>query len=47
VAALYDGPAAAGVPLALRLDGAALAPGVYVVRAAQGAAVVTRRVVRR
>ena len=47
VAALYDGPAAAGVPLALRLDGAALAPGVYVVRAVQGATLVTRRVVRR
>lgn len=45
VAALYDGPAAAG-PFPLRLDGAALAPGVYTVRVWTGAGAVTQRAVR-
>ena len=45
VAVLFDGPAPAG-PLALRLDGGRLAPGVYLVRVDAGADVVTRRVVR-
>ena len=44
VAVLFDGLAPA--TLALRLDGAALAPGVYVVRAATAEAVVTRRLIR-
>ncbi|HLA63692.1 MAG TPA: endonuclease [Rhodothermales bacterium] len=46
VAALYDGEAAPGIPLTFTLDGHTLAPGVYVVRAVQGATVLTRRVVR-
>ena len=44
VAVLWDGPASGD--LGLRLDGAALAPGVYVVRVATEAGVVTRRLVR-
>ena len=44
VAVLFDGVAAG--PAALRLDGAALAPGVYTVRVVAGGAVVSRRLVR-
>ena len=36
VAVLLDGPVSAGAERALRLDGASLAPGVYVVRAVDG-----------
>lgn len=42
---LHDGPVAAG-PLALRVDGAALPPGVYVVSARVGREVLTQRIVR-
>lgn len=42
---LYSGPAAAGA-LDVRLDGAALPPGAYVVRARAGGAAVARSVIR-
>ena len=45
VAVLYDGTAPAG-PTALRLDGAGLAAGVYLVRVQAAGAVLTRRLVR-
>ncbi len=45
VARLYDGAAPAG-PLALRLDGSALAPGLYVVRASVDGAVLSRTLIR-
>ena len=46
LAVLHDGAVAAGA-LALRVDGAALAPGVYVVTARAGAEVWSQRLVRR
>ncbi len=45
VAVLWDGPVAAG-PTPLRLDGAGLAAGVYLVRVEAGAEVLTRALVR-
>lgn len=45
VARLHDGPVAAGAALALRVPTAALAPGLYVVRAEGEAFVRTRRLV--
>ena len=45
VATLYDGAAPAG-PVALRLDGAELAPGVYLVRVLAGGEALTRTLVR-
>ena len=42
---LHDGPLAGGAAV-LVLDGASLAPGVYVVRAASPEGVLTRRLVR-
>ena len=45
VAVLWDGPAPAGLTT-LRLDGAGLAAGVYVVRVEAAGAVLTRRLVR-
>lgn len=45
VTGLHDGPAPAG-PLALRLGGAALTPGVYVVRVETGGRALTQRLVR-
>lgn len=45
VAVLYDAPASTGT-LPLRLDGSALAPGVYLVRVAVDGAVLTRPLVR-
>ena len=45
VAVLFEGEAAAGT-LSLRLDGGALAPGIYLVRVEAGAEVATQSVVR-
>ncbi len=47
VAMLHDGPATAGVPLLLRLEGAGLAPGVLLVRATGDGATRVMRVVHR
>ncbi|MEM6325726.1 MAG: lamin tail domain-containing protein [Bacteroidota bacterium] len=43
VAVLHDGPLAAGVRTTLRLDTASMAPAVYIIRADDGASVLTQR----